>query len=42
MVTGLKPETPLYLFLTRVDDKKQESPPSPAFKLITHDNFAEK
>jgi hypothetical protein len=41
-VTGLKPETPMYLFLTAVGADKKESKPSKAYKLITHDNFAEK
>ena len=41
-VTGFKPETPMYLFLTSVGADKKESKPSKAFKLITHDNFAEK
>jgi len=42
LITGLKPGVPLYLFLTRVDAEKRESPPSPAFRLVTEDNFAEK
>jgi hypothetical protein len=41
-VTGLRPETKMYLFLTAVDAGKKESKPSAAFELITHDNFAEK
>lgn len=41
-ITGLRPEVPQYLFLTAVDEKKQESKPSAAYNLITHDNFAEK
>ena len=41
-VTGFKPETPMYLFLTSVGADKKESKASKAFKLITHDNFAEK
>jgi hypothetical protein len=41
-VIGLKPETPMYLFLTSAGADKMESKPSKAFKLITHDNFAEK
>jgi hypothetical protein len=39
---GFKPELPMYLFLTSVGSDKKESKPSQAFKLITHDNFAEK
>jgi hypothetical protein len=42
LVTGLKPETPLYLFLTSVGPDKKESKPSKAFRLVTRDNFAEK
>ncbi len=41
-VTGFKPETPMYLFLTSVGADKKESKPSKALQLITHDNFAEK
>lgn len=41
-VTGFKPETPMYLFLTSVGADKKESKPSKAYKLITHDHFAEK
>ncbi len=41
LVHGLKPNTPLYLFLTAVKDGK-ESKPSPAYRLVTRDNFAEK
>jgi len=41
-VSGLRPETRMYLFLTAVDADKKESKPSAAFELITHDNFAEK
>lgn len=41
-VTGFKPETPLYLFLSAVTADKRESKPSKAFPLTTHDNFAEK
>jgi hypothetical protein len=42
VVTGLRPEIPLYLFLTSVGADKKESKPSKPIKLITHDNFAEK
>ena len=42
LVTGLRPETTMYLFLTAVNVDKKESKPSAAFQLITHDNFAEK
>lgn len=41
-VTGFKPETPMYLFLSSVGADKKESKPSKPLKLITHDNFAEK
>jgi hypothetical protein len=41
-VTGVKPEIPMYLFLTSVAADKKESKPSKPVKLITHDNFAEK
>lgn len=42
LVTGLRPEMKMYLFLTAVNAEKKESKPSAAFELITHDNFAEK
>jgi len=42
LVTGLRPEMEMYLFLTAVDSGKKESKPSPAFRLVTHDNFSEK
>ena len=42
LVTGFKPETPMYMFLTAVGADKKESKPSKAYKLVTHDNFAEK
>lgn len=42
LVTGFKPETSMYLFLTAVGADKKESKPSKAYKLVTHDNFAEK
>lgn len=42
VVTGMKPEIPLYLFLSSVGADKKESKPSKPVKLITHDNFAEK
>jgi hypothetical protein len=42
IVAGMKPEVPLYLFLTSVGDDKKESKPSKPVKLTTHDNFAEK
>ena len=41
-VTGFRPEIPVFLFLTAVDQQKQESKPSAAFSLTTHDNFLEK
>lgn len=41
-VRGLRPEVPMYLFLTAVGSDKRESKPSQPSKLITHDNFAEK
>lgn len=41
-VNGFKPETPMYMFLTAVGADKKESKPSKAYKLVTHDNFAEK
>jgi hypothetical protein len=40
-IRGFQPGLPTYLFLTQTVDKK-ESKPSPAFKLITEDKFAEK
>ncbi|NQU11280.1 hypothetical protein HQ590_10845 [bacterium] len=42
MVTGLRPEMSLYLFLTAIGADQKESKPSQVFHLITHDNFAEK
>ena len=42
LVSGLRPETAMYLFLTSVDAQKKESKPSQAFRLITHDKFLEK
>ena len=42
LVSGFKPETPMYLFLTAVGLDKNESKPSKGFKLITHDKFLEK
>ena len=41
-VNGFRPEMDMYLFLTELDAKKTESKPSKGFKLVTHDNFAEK
>ncbi len=41
-VNGFKPETPMYMFLTAVGADKKESKPSKPYKLVTHDNFAEK
>jgi hypothetical protein len=41
-VRGFKPGLPVYLFLTAVAKDKKESKPSPAYKLITEDHFAEK
>lgn len=41
-VRGFRPEVPMYMFLTAVAPDKRESKPSQPFKLITHDNFAEK
>lgn len=40
-VGGLRPEIPLYFFLTAVRDKV-ESKPSTVFRLVTKDNFREK
>ena len=42
LVTGLRPETKMYFFLTTVDTQKKESKPSKAFELLTHDRFLEK
>lgn len=42
LVTGMRPDTTMYLFLTAVGPDKKESKPSKAFKLVTRDNFAEK
>jgi hypothetical protein len=42
LVSGLRPETKMYLFLTSVDAQKKESKPSKAFELVTHDRFLEK
>ena len=42
LVSGLRPETPQFLFLTATGADKRESQPSPAFPLTTHDKFAEK
>lgn len=42
VVTGMRPDVPLYLFLTATGADKKESKPSPAARLITRDNFAEK
>jgi hypothetical protein len=42
LVTGLRPEAKMYLFLTRVNAQKKESKPSKAFELLTHDRFLEK
>lgn len=41
-VTGFRPEIPVFLFLTAVGKQKQESKPSMAFSLTTHDKFLEK
>ena len=41
-VRGLRPEVPMYLFLTSIGPDKRESKPSAPQKLVTHDNFAEK
>ena len=41
-MTGLRPETKMYFFLTTVDAQKKESKPSKAFELVTHDRFLEK
>lgn len=42
VVFGFKPETPMYVFLTAVGKDRKESKPSKGFRLVTHDNFAEK
>jgi hypothetical protein len=42
LVTGLRPEMSLYMFLTATNAEKKESKPSTSFELVTHDNFAEK
>jgi hypothetical protein len=42
LVTGLRPETVMYLFLTSVGPDKKESKPSKPVRLVTRDNFAEK
>lgn len=42
VVAGMKPEIPMYLFLTSVSADKKESKPSKPVELITKDNFAEK
>jgi hypothetical protein len=41
-IRGFKPGLPIYVFLTSVGRDKKESKPSPAFKLVTEDHFAEK
>lgn len=41
-VVGFRPGVDMYLFLTELDAKKNESKPSKPFKLVTQDNFAEK
>lgn len=42
LVKGLRPELPMYLFLTKLEAAGTESRPSEPYRLITHDNFAEK
>ena len=42
LITGLRPELKLYMFLTAMNADKKESMPSAVYELITHDNFAEK
>ncbi|NQU09429.1 hypothetical protein HQ590_01450, partial [bacterium] len=42
LISGLRPDTDLYLFLTAVGADHQESKPSPAFKLVTRDRFLQK
>jgi hypothetical protein len=42
IVTGFRPETEMYLFLTSVGADKKESKPSAPQRLVTHDNFREK
>lgn len=42
LVTGLRPETKMCLFLTTVDAQQKESKPSQAFEFVTHDRFLEK
>jgi hypothetical protein len=41
-VMGFRPGIDMYLFLTELDAKKNESKPSKPYKLVTQDNFAEK
>jgi len=42
LVTGMRPETKMYFFLTAVGPDKKESKPSAPYELVTHDHFAEK
>jgi len=42
LVTGLRAETPMFLFLTAVNAERKESKPSAAYRLVTHDRFLEK
>jgi len=42
LVSGLRPETTMYFFLSSVDAQKKESKPSKPFQLVTHDKFLEK
>jgi hypothetical protein len=42
IVTGFRPETEMFLFLTSVGADKKESKPSVPQRLVTHDNFREK
>ena len=43
LVRGFKPGLlSVYLFLTAIGKDKKESKPSPAYRLVTEDHFAEK
>ena len=42
LVTGLLPEIEMHLFLTAIGADQKESKPSPAYRLVTKDNFREK
>lgn len=42
MVRGLRPGIDMYMFLVGIDAKGEKTKPSPSFKLVTVDKFAEK